>query len=103
MESQDSKYLAVAKNLLTVFKAVKIEQVGRDLNSHVDALANLSSVFEGEAGRTIAIDIISAPNLEMPQELVLVNTELGLSWMNPIINFMRHDKLPKDKRESHKI
>ena len=45
-----AKYLAVTKNLLIKFKAVKIEQVGRDLNSHTDALAGLASVFEGKTG-----------------------------------------------------
>ena len=43
-----SKYLVVVKSLLTGFKSVKIEQVGRDLNSHADALTSLASVFEGE-------------------------------------------------------
>ena len=38
-----AKYLAVAKNFLTGFKLVKIEQVGRDLNSHSDTLAGLAS------------------------------------------------------------
>ena len=51
-----AKYLAVAKNLLKVFRVVKIEQVGRDSNSHADALAGLASVSEGEVGRTIAVE-----------------------------------------------
>ena len=42
------KYLAITKTLLTEFKLVQIEQVGKDLNSHADALAGLASVFEGE-------------------------------------------------------
>ena len=62
-----AKYLAVTKNLLTEFKVVKIEQLRRDLNSHADALAGLTSIFEGEIGQTIAIDLISAPNHEVPQ------------------------------------
>ena len=74
-----AKYLVVGKNLLTKFKSVKIEQVGRDLNSHADALAGLASVFEGEIGRIIAIDLIFAPNHEMPRGYVLVNIELGPS------------------------
>ena len=41
-----AKYLIVAKNNLTEFRAVKIEQVGRDLNSHADALAGLTSFFK---------------------------------------------------------
>ena len=59
----------VAKNLLIEFKAVKIEQVGRELNSHADALAGLASVFEGEIGQTIVVDLISAPSREVPQSL----------------------------------
>ena len=63
------KYLAVAKNLLTRFKTIKIEQVGKDLNSHVDALE----------GWTIVVDLISNLRHEMLQESILVNTELGPS------------------------
>ena len=43
-----AKYLGIAKTLVTKYKAIKIELVGRDLNSHVDALAGLASIFEGE-------------------------------------------------------
>ena len=64
-----AKYLAIAKILLTKFKTFKIEQVGRDLNSHVDALTSLALIFEGEIGRTIAIDLISPPSHEVPQSL----------------------------------
>ena len=40
-----AKYFAITKNLLTEFKAVKIEQVGRDLNSHADVLVGMASIF----------------------------------------------------------
>ena len=68
----------MAKNLLIEFKSVKIEQVGKDFNSHADALARLSLVFEGEIGRTIAVNLILTPNHEVPQESILVHTELEL-------------------------
>ena len=98
-----AKYLTVVKNLFTGFKSVMIEQVGRDLISHAEALSGLASVSEGEVGKTITIDLISAPNHKMPRGSVLANTELGLSWMDPIVNFLQHDKLLEDKREAHKI
>ena len=50
------KYLAIVKAFLTEFKVIKIEQVGRDLNSHRDALASLASIFQGKIGQTIAVD-----------------------------------------------
>ena len=45
-----AKYLATTKILLTEFRVVKIKQVWRDLNSHIDELVGLVSVFEGENG-----------------------------------------------------
>ena len=98
-----AKYLVVAKSLLTEFRAVRIKQVGRDLNSHADTLVGLASVFEGEIGRIIVVDLISALSHKIQQESILVNTELRPSWMDPIVKFLRHEKLSKDKREVHKL
>ena len=98
-----AKYLIVPKSLFTEFRAVNIEQVGRDLNSHVDALANLASVFGWEVGRTIAVKVISAPSLKTQQKSILTNYELGQSWMDPIVSIMQYDKLLDDKKEAHKI
>ncbi|GFS46047.1 ovate family protein 13 [Actinidia rufa] len=67
-----AKYLAVAKDFLKEFRAVNIEQVGRDSNAHVDTLAGLASVFEGEVGRTIVVELISALSHETPLESILV-------------------------------
>ena len=75
----------------------------RDLNSDVDALADWVWIFEEEIGQTIEVDLISAPSHEMPQESILVNIELGLHLMDPIVNFIQHDKLLEDKREVHKL
>ena len=82
-----AKYLVVAKNLLTEFRIVKIEQVRKVLHSHADTPVGLATVCEGKIGWTIAVDLILAPNYEVPQEFILVNTEVGLSWMDPIIFF----------------
>ena len=40
-----AKYWAMEKNLLTKFKAVKIEQVGRDMNLYADTLTGLALIF----------------------------------------------------------
>ncbi|GFZ15738.1 hypothetical protein Acr_25g0001470 [Actinidia rufa] len=60
-EIKMAKYLKVAKNLLSEFRAVKIEQVGKEFNAHADALASLASIFEGDISRTVAVDVISVP------------------------------------------
>ncbi|XP_057482051.1 uncharacterized protein LOC130768985 [Actinidia eriantha] len=98
-----AKYLRMAKSLINEFRTFKTKQVGRELNAHADSLAALAAIFEGEIGRTIAVDIISIPSIEYMQESVMVNTELGPSWMDPIVNYLRTDKLPDDKMEAHRI
>ncbi|GFY93006.1 hypothetical protein Acr_08g0014020 [Actinidia rufa] len=68
-----------------------------------DALAALASVFQGEIDKMVIVDIVSVLSIEEMQEPVFVNTELGPSWMDPIVNYLRIDKLPDDKREVHKL
>ena len=58
------KYLKVAKSLISEFIAVEIEQVGREFNTHADALASLASVFEEKIGRTVAVDVVSVLSIE---------------------------------------
>ena len=57
-----AKYLEIAKTLRAKFQAVKIKQVGMELNLHADALASLASIFKGEIGQTVIVDVISTPN-----------------------------------------
>ncbi|GFY90940.1 hypothetical protein Acr_07g0011360 [Actinidia rufa] len=61
------KYLRMAKSLISEFRAVNIEQVGRKLDAHADALVALASVFEGEIGRTVAVDVVSVLSIEEAQ------------------------------------
>ena len=51
----------------------------------------------------MTIDLISVPNHKINQEVVLINTELGPSWMDPIAEFLCHDKFPEDKKEYLKL
>ncbi|GFZ09156.1 hypothetical protein Acr_20g0009640 [Actinidia rufa] len=98
-----AKYLNMAKSLISEFRVVKIEQVRRELNAHVDALVALASIFEGDIGRTVTVHIVSVPSIKEEPKSVLVNTELGPSWMDSIVNYLRTDKLPDNKREAYKI
>ena len=39
------------------------------------------------------MDLVLVPNYDIHLEFVQNNTELGLKWMDPIVDFQRHDKL----------
>ncbi|GFZ19655.1 hypothetical protein Acr_28g0003600 [Actinidia rufa] len=55
------------------------------------------------AGRTVAVDVVSVPSIEETHSSVFVNMQLGPSWMDPIVNYLRTDQLPDDRKEAHKI
>ncbi|GFS41376.1 hypothetical protein Acr_00g0073960 [Actinidia rufa] len=61
--------------------AIKIEQVGRELNAHANALASPASVFEGEIGRTIGVDLISLPDDK--REAHKLRIKAARFWISP--------------------
>ncbi|XP_028069930.1 uncharacterized protein LOC114272434 [Camellia sinensis] len=78
--------------------------VSRDDNIHADALANLASAIKSSEPRVIMVDYLSGPSIEpLITEYVAMCMELGPSWMDAIVMFLRDGKLPEDRREAHKI
>ena len=78
-------------------------QSGSYLNSHADVLVGLALAFEGENGQTIVVDLVLIHDYEIYQESILSNTDLGPTWMNPIVEFKHPDKLSEYKKEAHKL
>ncbi|XXG42686.1 hypothetical protein AAC387_Pa01g2905 [Persea americana] len=58
-------YLAHTKDLLSQFKRTEIRQVGRESNSHADALPNLASAVEAGNRRTIEVETLREPSIEL--------------------------------------
>ncbi|GFS35059.1 hypothetical protein Acr_00g0037570 [Actinidia rufa] len=51
---------------------------------YVDGARNRQGAGAGDHGRTVVVDVVSVPSIEEAQSSVLVNTQLGPSWMDPI-------------------
>ncbi|XP_058217408.1 uncharacterized protein LOC131328483 [Rhododendron vialii] len=96
-----SKYQATAAELITHFKNFKIEQINYEHNAHVDALAGLTSASKASEFRTINVGSIDHPSFDTTPEAL--NVELGPSWMNEIVAFLKHDSLPADKKKAYRI
>ena len=92
-----AKYLEKARESLKDFRAVRVEKIGRESNSHADALAGLASAVKESTQRPIVIEHLSKSSLES-EELILevLCSDLGPSWMDPIINFLKNDVVPED-------
>ncbi|GFY86367.1 hypothetical protein Acr_05g0000060 [Actinidia rufa] len=70
---------------------------------YVDGARNRQGAGAGDHGRTVAVDVVSVPSIEETHSSVLVNMQFGPSWMEPIVNYLRTDQLPNDRKEAHKI
>ena len=99
--------LAYAKEVIrlsALFQNCRLLQVSRDDNSHADALANLSSAVQPGKARTIMVDYLSGPSNEpLTIEREAMCVDMGPSWMDAIVTFLKEGNLPEDHKEAHKI
>lgn len=96
-------YLSCAKQLLLQFQRAEVKQISRLSNSHADALANLASAVEAGKKRMVEVGTLETPSIELPPVRYVLCADLGPSWMDPVVAYLRDDQLPKDKNEAHKI
>ncbi|XP_074312324.1 uncharacterized protein LOC141647860 [Silene latifolia] len=120
--ARDSKmiaYLKVAKELKQKFRNYKLKQVPRDQNVEADALATLGATFKPTELTNILIAHVLEPSIQKLEEAdkgeqedqqdgaaVLSNTadqSAGQAedwdWRTPYLQWLRHGKLPDDKKE----
>ncbi|XP_038693764.1 uncharacterized protein LOC119991491 [Tripterygium wilfordii] len=95
-------YLTEAKKLIEKLEDFEIQQVPRGQNSHADALATLASADQEKLRRTIIIDIQEKPSVP-PEQVEVSQAELGPSWMDPLVGFLKDGSLPEDKKEARKV
>jgi ribonuclease HI len=97
-----SAYLLKVHTAMTDFETVKIEQIGRNLNNHADALATLASVLSADFKRFIPIETLTTPSIDQPANYVNAIT-VGPCWMNPYITYLKEGVLPEQKKEAEII
>ena len=96
-------YRDLAKNLLKGFREFNIERVGREHNGHADSLAGLASSVAPDFRRTITVAVQDIPSITKSGPAVVCQIETGPSWMDPILDYLTKDVLPKDQKEAAKI
>ena len=90
-------YLLKVQQTMTNFQTIRVEQIGRNLNSHANALATLASVLNADFKRFIPIETLVAPSIAM--SACHINTiTVGPSWMDPYEGI-----LPQQKKEAEII
>jgi ribonuclease HI len=67
-------YLLKVQQTITNFNTVRVEQIGRNLNSHADALATLASVLNVDSKRFIPIETLATPSIALPTYYIHIIT-----------------------------
>uniref|UniRef100_A0A2N9GAT2 RNA-directed DNA polymerase n=1 Tax=Fagus sylvatica TaxID=28930 RepID=A0A2N9GAT2_FAGSY len=97
-----SAYLTVARTLLAEFDSTHVAQIGREHNSHADILAKLAMALELDIQRTVCIETLDQPSFQN-QEVSVCSISSQPSWMDPILSYLKDNKLPEDKKEARMI
>ena len=90
-------YLQAVKQIMNKFGTVKVAQMGRAQNKHVDSLAMLASSMTEEVPRLIKVDLIVEPSISVADSVntagvdVIMISATELCWMDPIIDFLAKD------------
>ncbi|XP_075665519.1 uncharacterized protein LOC142635206 [Castanea sativa] len=97
------KYLDRVKGVLGTFKSFKVRQIPRGQNAHADSLAMLATSLGSKLPRTVMVEDLMTSSLTGIPAVGVHNIHVGLSWMDPIMTFLKHGMLPEDKVEAEKV
>ena len=97
-----SAYLLVVRSLLAEFESIHVAQIGREHNSHANILAKLATALKSDMQRTICVETLDWPSFHN-QEVSIFSICNQPSWMDPILSYLKDNKLPEDKKEANMI
>ncbi|XP_072076612.1 uncharacterized protein [Arachis hypogaea] len=86
------KYLEKVRELTRQFQEVTVQHVPRERNTWADLLSKLASTKSGTGNRSLIQGMVKEPTVSLHL------TESSPSWLDPIINFLEHGKLPDDEK-----
>ena len=87
-------YLLKVQQTMTNFNTIRVVQIGRNLNSHVDALATLASVLSADSRWFIPIETLTSPSIALPTCHIHTIT-VGPCWMDPYVLYLKEGILPE--------
>ena len=96
------QYLSQVKRLQSDFDLFSLSHVSRSGNTHADSLAALATSSAGGLSRIILIEHLDKANKVAKGTVHMHEVKIGLSWMDPIVRFLKNDILPEEKSKAEK-
>ena len=106
LEARDERmrgYLTRVQQLHKNFESFNLQHLPRGGNTHADSLATLATSSAQNLPRIILVEDLSRSSEEKGKMVCVTHVRVGLSWMDPIIQFLSKDVLLEDKSNAEKI
>ena len=95
--------MAKIRHLQLKIELFSLQHILRSGNTHADSLAMLVTSSVQNLPRVILIEDLCKPSGIRRNRICVHHVKIGPSWMDPIIQFLSKNVLPKDKLEAEKI
>nr|GEW55083.1 reverse transcriptase domain-containing protein [Tanacetum cinerariifolium] len=96
------KYLEKVKSLVSGFTNLSISQVPRSKNKKADALRKITSTSFTHLSKQVLVEIFKEKYIK-EKEVTTVVEEDGPTWMTPIMEYLKEETLPSDRKEERKL
>ncbi|XP_074342688.1 uncharacterized protein LOC141680330 [Apium graveolens] len=100
--SRTELYLKCAQRIIARFNEVMLELIPRGQNEGADELAKLGSHREATLLGVVPLDIQRQPSVP-EHEVGSIGSELGPTWMIPILTYIKEGSLLDEKNEARRI
>ncbi|XP_071708830.1 uncharacterized protein [Rutidosis leptorrhynchoides] len=96
------KYLKLLQELAVRFEHFELAQVPRSQNKKADALSKLAALTFSHFQKQVWVEEL--PSKSIDNDLMVASVEKEQpNWMEPILQYIRNNILPNDKREAHLV
>ena len=96
-------YLKKIGVLKCQFKEMEILQISRGGNSHTDSLATLAFSVTDPLSRIVSVELLPLSSVIPSGKNLILSIQPSVSWMDPIIAYLRNGTLPEDRKEAKRI
>nr|GEZ38019.1 reverse transcriptase domain-containing protein [Tanacetum cinerariifolium] len=95
-------YLDKFKRLVNGFTNFSISQVPRSKNKKAYALSKIASTSFAHLSKQVLVEILTEKSIK-EKEVTTVVEEDGLTWMTPIVEYLKEGTLPGNRNEARKL
>ena len=91
------------KRLQSDFEFFNLTHISRSGNTHADSLATLATSSEQGLPRIILVEDLYKADVIKKDMVRIHQVRVSLSWMDPIVSFLKDDVLLEEKSKAEKV